>query len=395
MSPEANQALEQVPLFEPEMFEDPYPIYHQLRAADPVHWSDKFNAWIVTRFDEVAAGLNDLRLASDRSALFQEMAGNPELAPFFSFLSRRMVFADPPQHTRLRGLLNKAFTPHVVEALRPHMQQLVDGFLDAVQGQGDGSGADFAFPLPATVITELLGVPAYGPGPLRPGPTTSLSSSALTPPTSNAKNIRAPWPVMHGFSTTSVRLWCGCIRKNARCLLTDPGANEEQGDRLTEEELIRQRQLAAHRRTRDDDRPDRQRHAGPAAQPDQIQALRESRLDCGPVEEFLATTAPCSSPIGSPRKMSHWAARRSRRRPVRFPFLAAANRDPAHFPDPDRLDPGRANNKHVPSAGAVLLPRGTRSRARSPGRLPPLSDGFRTFGSADRLRSATISTSAA
>src|SRR5262245_22924837 len=136
MTPDTTPPADPVPLFGPEMLADPHPLYHRLRSVDPVYWSAKFNAWIVTGYDAVAAGLNDLRLSSDRSALFQEMAGSPELEPFFSFLAKRMVLADPPKHTRLRGLVSKAFTPHFVEAMRPHIQQLVDGFLDAVQDTG-------------------------------------------------------------------------------------------------------------------------------------------------------------------------------------------------------------------------------------------------------------------
>src|SRR5262249_15755820 len=94
-------------------------------------------------------------------ALFQQLAGSDELEPFFAFLAERMILADPPKHTRLRGLVSKAFTPGVVEALRPHIQRLVDGFLDAVQGAGRMDRIrDLAFPLPAPVITELVGVPA-------------------------------------------------------------------------------------------------------------------------------------------------------------------------------------------------------------------------------------------
>src|SRR5262249_1251155 len=93
-------------------------------------------------------------------ALMRELAASKELEPFFAFLSRRMVFADPPNHTRLRGLVSKTFTPHVVEAMRPHIQKLVDGFLDAAANRGQMDVIhDFAFPLPATVIAELLGVP--------------------------------------------------------------------------------------------------------------------------------------------------------------------------------------------------------------------------------------------
>src|SRR5262245_32227807 len=130
MNSETNLAVDPVPLFGPEMLEDPYPLYHRLQAVDPVHWSEKFKAWIVTSYDAVAAGLNDLRLSSERSALFQELVGSKELEPFFSFLGQRMVLTDPPKHTRLRALVSKAFTPHVVESMRPHVQQLVDGFLD-------------------------------------------------------------------------------------------------------------------------------------------------------------------------------------------------------------------------------------------------------------------------
>src|SRR5262245_9874694 len=121
MRPEMSPTADPVPLFGPEMLADPYPFYQRLRTVDPVHWSEKFNAWVLTRFDDVAAGLNDLRLSSDRSALFREMAGSDELEPFFSFLAQRMVLTDPPRHTRLRGLVSKAFTPHVVEAMRLHI----------------------------------------------------------------------------------------------------------------------------------------------------------------------------------------------------------------------------------------------------------------------------------
>src|SRR5262249_42740044 len=98
---------------------------------------------------------------SDRSAWFRKTAHSDELDAFFSFLSKRMLLTDPPNHTRLRGLVSKAFTPHIVESMRGHIQQLVDQLLDKVVGQGHFDVvADLAFPLPATVITEMLGVPS-------------------------------------------------------------------------------------------------------------------------------------------------------------------------------------------------------------------------------------------
>ena len=118
MTPPTNPPADPIPLFSREMQEDPYPFYHRLRAVDPVYWSEKFDAWVVTGYDAVAAGLNDLRLSSDRIALLRELAGSEELEPFFSFLSKRMILTDPPKHTRLRGLVSKAFTPRAVDRAR-------------------------------------------------------------------------------------------------------------------------------------------------------------------------------------------------------------------------------------------------------------------------------------
>src|SRR4051794_11947618 len=99
------------PLFSRQMLTDPYPLYHRMREADPVYWSDRHDAWLVTGYDPVVAGLDDLRLSSDRAALFRHMADDEELEPFFSFLGKRMVLTDPPRHTRLRALVSTAFTP--------------------------------------------------------------------------------------------------------------------------------------------------------------------------------------------------------------------------------------------------------------------------------------------
>src|SRR5262249_38087065 len=136
MENRAAQGLALPRLFGREMLADPYPVYHQLRAADPVHWDPDSQAWILTRYEDVAAGLHDPPRSSGRTALMQGLAGKEELRPFFEFLSNRMIFCDAPRHTRLRGLLNKAFTPHAVEAMRPRVQKLVDELIDRVQQQG-------------------------------------------------------------------------------------------------------------------------------------------------------------------------------------------------------------------------------------------------------------------
>jgi cytochrome P450 len=147
-------------LFGPEMLADPYPTYQQLRETDPVHWHEPWGAWFLTRHEDVAAAFHDPRLSSERAEPMRRLAPAADLQPFFTYLACRMDFQDPPAHTRLRTLASKPFAPHPIERLRPHIQTLVDGFLDRVQGldEMDVIG-DLAFPLPGTVIAELLGAP--------------------------------------------------------------------------------------------------------------------------------------------------------------------------------------------------------------------------------------------
>jgi pimeloyl-[acyl-carrier protein] synthase len=152
-------------LLTPEFMADPYAYYHRLRAADPVYWSERLGAWMLTRYRDVTAALRDPRLnQSDRiAAILSQLPAERrgDFQPLSLHLTRWIVFTDPPDHTRLRALANKAFTPRVVGALRPRIQALVDELLDARQAAGQIDFVkDFAFPLPAIVIAEMLGIPA-------------------------------------------------------------------------------------------------------------------------------------------------------------------------------------------------------------------------------------------
>ena len=118
---------------DPEFIEDPYPTYHRLRAEEPVH-QNPLGFWVLTRYDDVVTALRDPRLGKEAIAPFVAARfGTPMPAVGLSMLDR-----DPPDHTRLRGLVSKAFTPRVVEGLRPHIQSIVDGLLarerDGVRG---------------------------------------------------------------------------------------------------------------------------------------------------------------------------------------------------------------------------------------------------------------------
>ena len=147
---------------------NPFPEFARLRAEDPVHWSPVMKAWIVTRYADVKqVALNNRQISADRLTPF--FKANPEyqrgsIDSLVRYLNHWMVFRDPPDHTRLRRLFTKAFTPTAVANLRPNIEDivahLIDGMLaKARRGETVDYIADFAYPLPASVIMDLLGVP--------------------------------------------------------------------------------------------------------------------------------------------------------------------------------------------------------------------------------------------
>src|SRR3990170_1910035 len=149
--------------FIPEVHADPYPLYRQLRSEDPVHWNDIFEGWVLTRYDDVVSVLEDPRFSADRrqakNRIMREVLRREEefQGPFAR--GRTMLTADPPEHTRLRGLVSKAFTPRAVQALRPRIQEIVDELLGGVIESGRMDVIrDLAYPLPVIVIAEMLGV---------------------------------------------------------------------------------------------------------------------------------------------------------------------------------------------------------------------------------------------
>ena len=120
----------------PEVLADPYPVLHHLQDEDPVHWSEILGGWVLTRYDDVKAALGDPRLSSDRITPFVNhygKGGGGELGELGRLVGLWAVFTDPPTHTRLRGLMNRAFTSRAVEQLRPRIVDIVAELLEAVQ----------------------------------------------------------------------------------------------------------------------------------------------------------------------------------------------------------------------------------------------------------------------
>ena len=157
----------------PDFYFDPYPVYHELRASDPVHWSDIMGSWVLTRYDDVVATMRDPRRFSNAGRHALSLDRLPEhvrkkAKPIYEHYAVGLIHTDPPDHTRMRALINKVFTVRAMESLRPRVQKIVDDLLDAAapNGQMDVMAA-LAYPLPVAIISQILGIPARGQRQLR------------------------------------------------------------------------------------------------------------------------------------------------------------------------------------------------------------------------------------
>jgi cytochrome P450 len=163
LAPVSSRAAEDVvvELFTtPDGRRDPYPRYHRLRELGPVHYSERLNAWVLTRYDDCAALLRDPRLGKDYVARMDQRRPGWRSRPALARAERSMLNTDGAYHTRLRKLVSRDFTPRNVEALRPRIEAMIDDHLDPMAEAGRGDLMErFAFPLPVRVIGELLGVP--------------------------------------------------------------------------------------------------------------------------------------------------------------------------------------------------------------------------------------------
>jgi pimeloyl-[acyl-carrier protein] synthase len=330
---------------DPEFVADPYPTYHRLRATDPVHHSP-LGFWVLTRYEDVVAVLRDPRLAKEAIASVVAARFGVEV-PVGMRLS--MLDRDPPDHTRLRGLVSKAFTPRVVEALRPHIQQIVDGLLERVERAGSMDLIEeFAYPLPVVVICEMLGVPVEDHERFK-GWSLEIARSLdliLQPPDSDL--ARRSVDARHAL-TDYFRGLIAERRASPRAdMLSALIAAEEAGDKLSEQELMATCILllvAGHETTVNligNGTLALLRH------PDELRRLRENPPLIGSaVEELLRYDGPVQRTARIPSVAVTIGGRTIEAGELVMPFIGAADRDPAHFPDPDRLDIARSDNRHI------------------------------------------------
>ncbi len=338
--------------FLPENRLDPYPHYHALREEDPVHAGVLIPGWVLTRYADVHAVLRDPRFSVDRtrSKLFS-MAGSPMntlSGELRDSMLKMMLFQDPPNHTRLRNLVNKAFTRRMVERLRGRIEKTVDDLLDAAcpAGEMDVVG-DLAFPLPVTVIGEMLGVPVDdAPLFLR----WSRDLVAITEPTALfVPEVRARAETALGEMRAYFREQTLARRKRPRDdLLGALARAEEEGDRLSEDELFAMCVLilvAGHETTANligNAVLALLRHPG-----ERKRLVDDPGLLPGAVEEFLRYDSVVQATVRVAVTDLEIEGRRIEEGDLAILVLAAANRDQARFPEPDRLDVARRDNQHL------------------------------------------------
>lgn len=327
----------------PEFHADPYPFYHRLRAEDPVHRT-RLGYWVVTRYDDVVTVLRDPRFGREGAEHAEAYGGGED-----ERVPRPMVFRDPPAHTRLRALVSKAFTPRVVEGMRPHIQDIVDRLLDRVPGAATLDViADLAYPLPVTVICELLGVPAADQGTIGQWSgdiTKSLDALGLPSDREIVKRGRAARRAMGQYFLSLVPE----RRKHPReDLLSRLIAAEEQGDRLSEGELLATCVLlfiAGHDTTANligNGLLALLRH------PAELRRLRaDPALIDGAIEEALRYESPVQRTVRVAQADVELGGKTIPKGALVVAAIGAANRDPARFPEPDRFDVGRRDNDHV------------------------------------------------
>lgn len=337
-------------LVSPSFKANPYPTYARLRAESPVariRLPDGREAWLVSRYEDAALVLKDGRFSKDRRRVStpHRLPIEQFIAPLIGPLQFTMLDLDAPDHTRLRALVHKAFTPRLIERLRERIQALADQLLESAAPRGElDLVSDYALPIPATIIADLLGVPAEDRHKFH------RWSSKLVSITSG-RDVLAAVPALLLFMRYLKRLFAQRRSAPRDDLITALVQAEEAGDHLNSDELLSMVFLllvAGHETTVN------LIASGTLAlleQPDQLARLRSEiqLLECGTaIEELLRYTSPVQ--LATER----YALVPVELSGITIPYgamtlaiLGSANHDERQFADPEQLDLGRTPNPHL------------------------------------------------
>jgi cytochrome P450 len=347
VSPVAGGRLSLAQLLDPDVLADPYPLYRRLRTESPVHWDPFLHAWVVTRYADVVAVLQCCSAARTPTPEQLTAIGLASLAPVAAVMVRQMLFLDPPAHTRIRALASHAFTPRAVERLRGDIQRIADELLDAVIEQGHLDVlADLAAPLPAIVTARMLGVPAEDHRQLKQWSAAFaevLGNFQHNP--DHAADMLKSVEAMSEYFRLAVREQRRQPRPGlVRALLEA----EVDGDRFSEDEVVANCIITMVGGQETTTNLIGNGVAALLHHPAQLDRLRrDPGLLGSAVEELLRYESPSQHTARLAREDFVLGGHCIRRRQAIIAVLGAANRDPARFADPDRLDLGRTDNRHL------------------------------------------------
>jgi cytochrome P450 len=350
------QATQAEPLFNPlspEFIRDPYPYYHQLRTTDPVHRLPH-GFFVASRHADISFVLREKSLGKDFVGRMTRRFGSEVLnEPVYSSMRHWMLQQDPPDHTRLRGLVVKAFTARRVEDMRPRIQQIVDGMLDRVAAKGHMDLiSDFAFPLPMTVICDMLGIPEEDHAIFFAGARSGgrlLDPVPLSRAEIDEANVKGLVLAEYFRNLFELRR-----REPGDDLTSQLVQAEQEGSKLSNEELtaniillfgaghettvnlIGNGLLALHRN------------------PDQLRLLQsDPSLTANAIEEFLRFDSSVQLTGRTALKAVTVGGVDVAEGNTVLCLLGAANRDPAVYSDPDRLDITRQNIRPMSFGGGI------------------------------------------
>jgi cytochrome P450 len=335
---------------DPGLLANPFPLYARLRDEDPAHWSPRLKAWVLTRYEDVKRVCLDGGMSSDRlRPFFATLPGREaeRLADLERYLTLWMVFRDPPQHTRLRRLAAKVFNVRSISALRPNIERLTSWLLDSLAGkeQFDFIG-EFAGPLPALVIMDMLGAPREELTRLK------RLSDEMALFIGSARDAPEKYERAAAATREMASIFRELIKARRaapqRDLLSELVSLEDAGDRLSEDELVAMCMLllfAGHETTT--------HHLANGlrallAFPEELERLRaDPALVPAAVEELLRYDGPIGAQVRIVREPHTLHGRELKVGDRVFLLMNAANRDPRAYEDPERLDLRRKGVPHL------------------------------------------------
>ena len=344
---ESSNTLSLYHLLDPDVLANPYPLFHRLRNEDPVHWDPFLHAWVVTRYQDVVTVLH--RYSAQRTPPPEQLSemGLSSLNPIAQLMVKQMLFMDAPAHTRLRSLAAYAFGPQRVRVLREHISDITNRLLDKVQNQGGMDViADLAEPLPCIVTAEMLGVPVEDYQQLKAWSQdfAEMLGNFQHNPDRVPKILKSVGEMTAYFRSAMEQQRLQPRDGLVRSLMTA----EVNGDRLSEEEVIANCIVTMVGGQETTTNLIGNGVLSLLRNPQELEKLRsDPSLIPSAVEELLRYESPSQHTARLAPEDTVLGGKRILKRQAVIAVMAAGNRDPERFPDPDRLDITRSDNRHL------------------------------------------------